>query len=211
MLPTSSTIDWARCLLAYEAVASKNLLLPQAATFLVYEKLRGQLCAPMGVDGFQTFASRALMLAQSQAPGLDALQVAPDGGLEGLDELQPQTDPVYFAELGLIFIAQLLALFLTFLGPETTRRLLQQVFSFLEIAREKMNARVNQLKNVSERLEALADKYTPIADGLMTIAGNTRNLASILEVLVVIRSRSNLPRASAPGQAHDVSSTGYVM
>jgi hypothetical protein len=118
MLPPSLMIDWARCLLAYETVAGKNPLQPQAATFLVYEKLRGQLCAPMGVDGFQAFASRALMLAKSETPGLSALKVTADGGLEGLGELEPQTDAVHFGEVGLIFIAQLLGLFLTFLGAE---------------------------------------------------------------------------------------------
>jgi hypothetical protein len=111
MLPPSLMIDWARCLLAYETVAGKNPFQPQAATFLVYEKLRGQLRAPMGADGFQAFATRALMLAESEAPGLSALQVTADGGLEGLGELEQQADVVDFGEIGLIFIAQLLGLF----------------------------------------------------------------------------------------------------
>jgi hypothetical protein len=220
MLPPSLMIDWARCLLAYETVAGKNPLQPQAATFLVYEKLRGQLCAPMGVDGFQAFASRALMLAKSEAPGLSALKVTADGGLEGLGELEPQTDSVHFGEVGLIFIAQLLGLFLTFLGPETTRQLVQKVFPFLEMAKgteiqeepdasipfESILAQAEQLRTTSECLETLANKHPAVEDGLMTIAGNTRNLASILDVLVAIRSKSDVLRKGAPEQ----SLTGYV-
>jgi hypothetical protein len=225
MLPPSLMIDWARCLLAYETVAGKNPLQPQAATFLVYEKLRGQLRAPMGADGFQAFATRALMLAKSEAPELSALQVTADGGLEGLGELEPQTDVVDFGEIGLIFIAQLLGLFLTFLGPETTRKLVQQVFPFLEIAKgteaakepdtsipfESILEQAEELRSLSERLEALADKHPAVEVGLMTIAGNTRNLASILDVLVAIRSKSQVLRDSTTDQGPDASLTGYVM
>ncbi len=217
-------IDWARCLLAYEAVAGKNPLQPQAATLLVYEKLRGQLSAAMGVNGFQVFASRALMLARSEAPGLNALQVTADGGLEGLGELKPQTGAVHFGEVGLIFIAQLLGLFLTFLGAEATRQLVQEVFPFLEMAKgteiekapdtsipyKRILEEVEQLTNASERLEALADQHAAVEDGLMTIAGNIRNLASILDVLVAIRSKSNALRKSTTDPAPDIALTGYV-
>jgi hypothetical protein len=45
----------------------------------------------------------------------------------------------------------------------------------------------------------------------MTIAGNTRNLATILDVLVAIRSRSHVLRENATDPAPDISLTGYVM
>lgn len=43
---------------------------------------------------------------------------------------------------------------------------------------------VDQLHNVSTRLEGLADDNLPIFDALMTIAGNVRGSATLLAVLV---------------------------
>jgi hypothetical protein len=220
MLPPSMMIDWARCLLAYEAVVGEIPSQPQAATFLVYEKLRGQLSAPMGTEGFRAYASRALMLAESDAPGLGALQIAVDGELQGLGEVKPQTDPNHGGEIGLIFIAQLLGLFLTFLGKETTRRLVHDVFPYLEIAKEsgtatepdtsipfeKILAEVEQLRSICERLEILADVHPALEEGLIMIAGNIRNLTAVLNVLVVMRSQPDKAGVTVPTQ----SLTGYV-
>jgi hypothetical protein len=47
---------------------------------------------------------------------------------------------------------------------------------------------VDQLHNVSNRLEGLAERHTPITEALMTIAGSVRNTATILAVLVATRS-----------------------
>ena len=82
----------------------------------VYERLRRQLGAPVGVDGFQSLASRALALAKSESPRLRAVQVTANGGLRGLGEVESQTNPDEDGEAGIILIAQLLGLFLTFLG-----------------------------------------------------------------------------------------------
>ena len=46
---------------------------------------------------------------------------------------------------------------------------------------------VDQLHSVSTRLEGLAEQHTPISDALLTIAGNVRNTATILAVLVVAK------------------------
>ena len=46
---------------------------------------------------------------------------------------------------------------------------------------------VDQLQNVSTRLEALAEQHAPITEALMTIAGSVRNTATILAVLVVAK------------------------
>jgi hypothetical protein len=46
---------------------------------------------------------------------------------------------------------------------------------------------VNQLHNVSTRLEGLAEQHTPIADALLTIAGNVRSAATLLAVLVATK------------------------
>jgi hypothetical protein len=46
---------------------------------------------------------------------------------------------------------------------------------------------VDQLHNVSARLEGLADDNLPISEALMTIAGNVRGSATVLAVLVATK------------------------
>ena len=46
---------------------------------------------------------------------------------------------------------------------------------------------VDQLHNVSTRLEGLADQHPPVMEDLMTIAGNVRSVATILAVLVATK------------------------
>ena len=45
----------------------------------------------------------------------------------------------------------------------------------------------DQLHNVSTRLEALAEQHPPMSEALVTIAGNVRNTATILAVLVATK------------------------
>jgi hypothetical protein len=47
---------------------------------------------------------------------------------------------------------------------------------------------VDQLHNVSTRLEGPAEPHTPITAALLTIAGSVRDTATILAVLVATRS-----------------------
>jgi hypothetical protein len=54
---------------------------------------------------------------------------------------------------------------------------------FQEILRE-----VDQLQNVSTRLEGLAEQHPPMSDALITIAGSVRGTATILAVLVATKS-----------------------
>ena len=46
---------------------------------------------------------------------------------------------------------------------------------------------VDQLHNVSTRLEGLADQHPPVTEELMTIAGNVRSVAKVLAVLVATK------------------------
>jgi hypothetical protein len=46
---------------------------------------------------------------------------------------------------------------------------------------------VQQLYNVSDRLDTLAEQHPVVSDALITISGNVRNTATLLEVLVAIR------------------------
>jgi hypothetical protein len=47
---------------------------------------------------------------------------------------------------------------------------------------------VDQLHNVSTRLEGLAEQHSPVSEALITIAGNVRGTATILAVLVATKS-----------------------
>lgn len=119
------TLDLARHLLAYEAVAVKRSEPTEPATLRVYEKLRRHLSTLAGVAGFQSLASRALTLAKLDAPTLGAVQVTADGRLQGLAELEPKTNQDQADQGGVLFIAQLLGLLLTFIGEALTLRLVQ--------------------------------------------------------------------------------------
>jgi hypothetical protein len=200
--------DWARSLLACEALADTVSEPTEPATVRVYHKLRQRLCAPVGVDGFQALASRALALAKSESPRLSAVQVTADGRLNGFSEVESHTNADQDAEVGVILIAQLLWLFLTFLGEATTLRLIEDLRIQVEArtesgmtgspaaasnsagAFESLLRQVDRLKSVSERVEALAAELPGMEDGLVSVAGNLRNIAMVLDVFALIRSKS---------------------
>src|ERR1039457_2434917 len=117
-------------LLTYEAVAGKNSEPAESAAFRVCERLRRPLITLAGVAGFRSLLSRALTLARAEAPSLSAVQVAADGSLKGLDELEPQIDidKEQARDRGTILIAQLIGLLLTFIGEGLTLRLVQDVW-----------------------------------------------------------------------------------
>ena len=115
----------AQRLLAYEAVTGENSEPAESAAFRVCAKLRRPLITLTGVAGFRSLLSRALTLARVEAPSLSTVQVAADGSLKGLDELAAQTDKEQGRDEGVILIAQLLGLLLTFIGEGLTLRLVQ--------------------------------------------------------------------------------------
>src|ERR1700680_3482151 len=107
MLPPQ-TRDLAQRLLAYENAAGKTSEPMEFAAFGVCERLRQPLITLAGVAGFRSLLSRALTLAGAEAPSLNAVQVAADGSLQGLDALRPQVDANQAREAGIIFITPLL-------------------------------------------------------------------------------------------------------
>jgi hypothetical protein len=125
MMPPPQTLDLARRLLAYEAVAGETSVPTESANLRVYEKLRRPLCALAGVAGFQSLASRALTLARAEAPSLSVVQVTADGSIQGLGELSPQS---YTDHAESILIAQLLGLLRTFIGEALTLRLVRDLW-----------------------------------------------------------------------------------
>ena len=127
MLPPQ-TRDLAQRLLAYQNATGKTSEPTEFAAFRVCETLRQPLCALAGVAGFRSLLSRALTLARAEAPSLSVVQVAADGSLKGLDELEPQIDKEQARDGGAILIAQLIGLLLTFIGEGITLRLVQDVW-----------------------------------------------------------------------------------
>ena len=221
MLPPKKTRDLALSLVASEADASTTSLRSEPATVRVYDKLRRQLGSPVGVDGFQALASRALALAKSQSPRLSAVQVTSNGDLRGLGEVESQTDADEDDDAGIILIAQLLGLFLTFLGEATTLRLIEDLRLQVEVspvpartteslinsaadgpvmaaAFEDLLLEIDRLRTVGQRIEALADRHPGMEDGLVSVAGNIRSIASVLDIFTLIRSKAGGPQEEAP-------------
>jgi hypothetical protein len=217
MPPPQKTRDLARSLVAREADASTTSLHAEPATVRVYERLRRQLGAPVGNDGFQALASRALALAKSESPRLSAVEVTANGGLRGLSEVDSQTETDEDGETGIILIAQLLGLFLTFLGEATTLRLIEDLRLQVDAGTEPVKAtagtkdlaadepvmaaafedlllEIDRLRSVSDHIETLADIHPGMEEGLMSVAGNIRSLATVLDVFTLIRSKAGGPQ-----------------
>jgi hypothetical protein len=221
MSPPQKTRDLARSLVACETDVNTTSLHTEAATVRVYERLRRQLGVSVGGDGFQAFASRALALAKSESPRLGAVEVTANGGLRGLGEVESPTDTDGDGEAGIILIAQLLGLFLTFLGEATTLRLIEdlrlQVNDRTESAPTRADTtdpevdrlviaaafgdlllEIDRLRSVSERIETLADKHPGMGEGLVSVAGNIRSIATVLDVFTLIRSKAGGPQEEEP-------------
>jgi hypothetical protein len=221
MLPPRKTRDLARRLVAREADPNAISLQAQPATVRVYERLRRQLGAPVGVDGFQVLASRALALAKSESPRLSAVQITANGGLSGLGEIESQSGPDEDGEAGIILIAQLLGLFLTFLGEATTLRLIEDLRlqadagtesattiaggtdsaadgPVMAAAFEDLLLEIDRLRSVSKHIEILAGKHPGMEEGLVSVAGNIRSIATVLDVFTLIRSNAGGPQEEEP-------------
>lgn len=221
MLPPQKSRDLARSLVASETDASTKFLQTEAATVRVYERLRRQLGSSVGVDGFQALASRALALAKAESPALNAVQIAADGGLSGLGGVESQADAGKDGESGILLIAQLLGLFLAFLGEATTLRLIEDLRLQFDDATESEGTaaetadpevaalvlaaafgdllrEIDRLRSVSEHIENLADNHPGMEQGLYSAAGSIRSIATVLDVFTLIRSKVGGPQEDVP-------------
>lgn len=208
MLPATMIRDWARKLIASEAEADSTTAQTEFATLRVYQRLRLQFRAPVGVDAFQALASRALSVAKSQFPGLRAVSVTANGDLRGLDEVESALNLSEESEVGIILITQMLRLFITLLGEDATVRLIEDAPLKVEAKADldttgtslsttdtsylgpfkDISLEAEQLRQVSERLETLTDTYDGV-DEMMSVAGNIRSIATVLDVFTLIRSK----------------------
>jgi len=233
MLPPKKTQDLARSLVARELDPKSGSLHTAPATARVYDRLRRQLATPMGADGFQALASRALALAKAESPRLSAVQLTANGGLYGLDELETQTGADDDREAGVLLIAQLLGLFLTLLGEATTLRLIEDLRLQMDAGTETATApqsvnsslaeealvakgfedlllEIDRLRSVSEHIEYLASTHPGMEDGLVSIAGSIRSIATVLDVFTLIRSRAGGPRDESPDELPNLQSNLYM-
>jgi hypothetical protein len=118
--PTSREI--ARQLLAYESTGrSASVTVPAAVQ--VCDRLGRPLSILMGRAAFQSLLGRALTLAKREAGNLEDVKIKDNGSLEGLDG---DSDGA-----GLVIVASLVALLMTFIGRPLTLRLLHDVWPAL--------------------------------------------------------------------------------
>jgi hypothetical protein len=214
-------------LVASEADADATTLHTESASVRVYERLRRQLGAPVGVDGFQALAARALAMAKSEAPRLTTVQITATGGLEGLGEAESQSDADEDGEAGITLIAQLLGLFLTFLGEATTLRLIDDLRIQAEVSAESLATQadtiysatdgpemaaafedllleIDRLRKVSDRIEFLVETHPGMEEGLLSVAGNIRSIATVLDVFTLIRSKAGGSQEDGPDPATNI-------
>ncbi|MDQ3175102.1 MAG: hypothetical protein M3Q91_15580 [Acidobacteriota bacterium] len=118
--------DLARRLLAFEAAHDNSSDARAGVTVQVIEELRVHLIRFAGVDGFRSLLSRALTLAKAEVPSLNIVQVRADGSLEGFDGIEQSLEEAGAAgQAGIVLVAHLLELLMTFIGAPLTLRLVR--------------------------------------------------------------------------------------
>jgi hypothetical protein len=120
--------DFARRLLALEAARDEPPATGGREAGRVCEKLRLPLAKLAGIAGFRSLMSRAVAMAKAEVPSLAAVQVRADGLLEGLDGAGHDQDAGAAGEGGVVVVAQLLGLLVTFIGEPLTLRLVRDAW-----------------------------------------------------------------------------------
>jgi hypothetical protein len=141
--------------------------------------------------------------------------------LRGLGEVESQANNEEGGEAGVILIAQILALFLAFLGEATTLSLLEDLRLQVDLAAESpadtagiappaddsparaaafedLLREIDRLRSVSDHIQSLADNHPGMGDGLISAAGNIRSIATVLDVFTLIRSKAGGPQDEMP-------------
>jgi hypothetical protein len=117
MNPATPTIqNLARRLIALEALCVAAPTAGDCRAEQVCEKLRLSLVKFAGNAGYRTLISRALAMAKVEAPSLEAVQIRPDGSLEGFDRIEIIQD----RQSAEIVLGHLLSLLVTFIGERQT-------------------------------------------------------------------------------------------
>jgi hypothetical protein len=127
-VPNSKIRELAQGLLAYEVARDNVAEVNSPAWAHVAEKLRRPLVTLTGIAGFRSLLVRALTLAKAQAPELKIVRVEPDGSLAGFGNDEAQIE-----EAGVMLIAQLLGLLVTFIGERLMLALVRDAWPDLPI------------------------------------------------------------------------------
>ena len=88
------------------------------------EKLRLPLSKLIGAAGFSSLVSRAATMARAEHPSLHGVRVRPDGTLAATDG----ADAIPAAEAGVVLVAHLLGLLVTFIGEPVALELVRGVW-----------------------------------------------------------------------------------
>jgi hypothetical protein len=112
------------------------------AAWQVCEKLRGPLSELAGSEGFRSIMSRALTLAKAEVPWLAAVQVNKDGSLERPTGAEKKKAMEEAAKGGAALLAQVLGLFITFIGESLTLHILQHIWP--GVTTELLNSRTEE-------------------------------------------------------------------
>ena len=120
--------DLARRLIAFEAAHENSSSARGDVTLLVIEELRLRLIRFAGVDGFRSLLSRALALAKMEVPSLQAVKVRADGTLSEFDGVEQSQEAGSAGPAGIVLVAHLLQLLVTFVGEPLTLRLVSDTW-----------------------------------------------------------------------------------
>jgi hypothetical protein len=117
--------DLARRLLAFEAAHDNSSEARVEVAVQVIEELRMRLIRLVGVDGFRSLLARAVTLAKAEVPSLNKLHVRAEGSLEGFDGIEQSHEAGAAGQAGMVLVAHLLELLVTFIGAPLTLRLVR--------------------------------------------------------------------------------------
>lgn len=123
--------DFAKRLIAHETKGTQVSEITKPSGFIACGKLQAHLENIMGSAGFHALLSRALLLAGEDVPWLRSVNVKADGSLEisWEHELKAKVDPKEIAEGGIVLLATLLGLLVSFIGEALTLRLVREVWA----------------------------------------------------------------------------------
>jgi hypothetical protein len=129
--------DLARRLLAVEAARAQAADAHVDEAVRACAKLRVPLVKVAGIVGFSSLLSRALALAKAEAPALAAAHVREDGSLEGFDAVEQTENAEARGKDGVVLVARLLGLLVTFIGEPVTLRLVRDAWP--DVAMDGLN------------------------------------------------------------------------
>ncbi len=126
-MPSASVRELAKRLLAIEARRQPATHLHALEAVRVCEKLQFALTQLAGKNAFTSLLRRSLVLTRAEIPAVQAVQLMPDGSLEGLDMLVTEASGGG-SDATVLIIAHLLELLVTFIGEPLMLRIVWQAW-----------------------------------------------------------------------------------